>query len=269
MIFLAPGLIFMTALFLAPLVIVFYTSVTGDSGFTAAHYLELVSRPLYGRVMATTLEISVGATLLTLLIGYPVAYHLAMQKPRRRAVLIVFVLLPFWTSILVKSFAFTVLLGTNGIVNAFLRDALGVGGLKLLFNRPGVVIGMTHYLLPFMILTLLTSLVTQDPVYRRAAEIMGAGPWRIFRTVTFPLSVPGVVAGALLCLILSLGMFVTPALLGGRGDIMVSNLVDFHVRQTLDWGAASALSVVLIVLTAIFILLLARVRGGQSLGGPI
>lgn len=267
MAFLAPGLLFMAALFLAPLAVVVGTSVTGDDGLTLAHFAELVSRPLYHRVMLTTLEISAAATALTLLIGYPAAYYLARQRPVVRAVLTIFVLLPFWTSILVKSFAFAVVLGTNGLLNTFLREALGLGGLKLLFNRPGVIIGMTHYLLPFMIFTVLASLVTQDPVYRRAAEIMGAGPWRIFRTITLPLSLPGVVAGLLLCLILSLGMFVTPALLGGRGDIMMSNLVDFHVRQTLDWGVASALAVMLTAVTAVFTLLLARVRGGQFLGG--
>jgi ABC-type spermidine/putrescine transport system permease subunit I len=247
--------------------LVLHTSITGEAGFTASHYIELVSRPLYHRVMLTTLEISAAATVLTILIGYPIAYHLSGQTPRRRAALVVFVLLPFWTSILVKSFAFAVVLGTNGLVNTLLRDVLGIGGLKLLFNRPGVVIGMTHYLLPFMVFTVLASLLGQDPALKRAAAIMGARPWRIFWTVTLPLSLPGVVAGALLCLILSLGMFVTPALLGGRGDIMISNLVDFHVRQTLDWGVASALSVVLVAVTAVFTVLLARVRGAEFLEG--
>jgi putative spermidine/putrescine transport system permease protein len=262
-VFLLPAVLFMGAVFLLPLLVVVYTSFS-EGGFTLQHYRELVSRPLYLLVLKNTLEISGLSTGLTLLLGFPVAYHLARQSPRRRAFLIIFVMLPFWTSILVKSFAFTVLLGQNGILNSAIAAFLGDGAkVKLLFNRVGVVIGMTHFLLPFMVFTILASLLTQNPDLRRAAEIMGAGPLRIFSRITLPLSMPGVLAGVLLCFILSMGMFVTPALLGGRTDIMMSNLVDFHVRETLDWGVASSLSVCLIVLTAIFTLLLARVRGGQ------
>ncbi len=254
---------FMAAIFLLPLLVVVYTSFA-EGGLTLQHYRELVSRPLYVLVLKNTLEISALSTGLTLLLGYPIAYHLARQTPRRRAFLIILVLLPFWTSILVKSFAFTVLLGQNGILNSGLAALFGEGAkVKLLFNRAGVVIGMTHFLLPFMVFTILASLLTQNPDFRRAAEIMGAGPLRIFSRITLPLSMPGALAGVLLCMILSMGMFVTPALLGGRSDLMVSNLVDFHVRETLDWGVASSLSVCLILLTAVFTLLLARVRGGQ------
>lgn len=265
MIFLGPGLAFLLVLFLAPLVAIVYTSLAGAHGLTLAHYLELVSRPLYYRVFEATIEISVLATLFTLLIAYPVAAHLAKQRPRRRAVLIAFVMLPFWTSILVKSFAFTVLLGSHGIINSFLSDVLGLGRLPLLFNRPGVVIGMTHYLLPFMVFTILSNLVAQDPNLKRAASVMGAGNLRIFCSITLPLSLPGILAGAMLCLILSFGMFITPALLGGAHDMMISNLIDFDVRQILDWGTAAALSVALIVITALLTVALAQVRGGQLL----
>ncbi len=173
------------------------------------------------------------------------------------------VLLPFWTSILVKSFAFTVLLGEEGIINNVARALFGPDtALKMLFNRPGVVIGMAHYLLPFMIFAILTSLLAQNPDLRRAAEVMGAGRARIFRSVTLPLSMPGVIAGCLISVVLSLGMFVTPALLGGPKDMMLANLVEMHVRQTLDWGLAAALTVLLIILTALLSALISRVRGG-------
>lgn len=265
MAFLTPILLFMVLTFLVPLLVVVHTSVT-ETGFTFDHYKELVSRPLYWMVLRNTLEISALSTAFTLFLGYPIAYHLAQQTPRRRAFLLTLVLLPFWTSILVKSFAFTIVLGQNGIINSILTAALGEGAqIKMLFNRPGVVIGMSHFLLPFMVFTVLASLLAQNPDLRRAAEIMGAERTRIFWSIVFPLSLPGVLAGALLCMILSMGMFVTPALLGGRGDIMVSNLVDFHVRETLNWGVASALAVCLIGVTAVFTLLLARVRGGQLL----
>jgi len=265
-VFLLPAILFMAATFLLPLVVVAYTSISGEAGLTLEHYRELFSRPLYAIVLKNTLEISVLSTALTLLLGYPIAYHLSRQSPARRAFLIILVLLPFWTSILVKSFAFTVLLGHNGLINSVLVSALGSGArIKLLFNRPGVIIGMTHFLLPFMVFTILASLVTQNPDLRRAAEIMGAGRVRIFWNVTLPLSMPGVLAGVLFCMILSLGMFVTPALLGGRTDLMISNLVDFHVRETLNWNVAAAVSMCLILLTAVFTIMLARIRGGQLL----
>lgn len=255
----------MAAVFLAPLAFVGYESVVGPDGLTTAFYRELVSRPLYYRVLENTVEISALATLCTLLVAYPIAYHLARRSPRRRALLTILVLLPFWTSILVKSFAFTILLGRAGILNGLL-GRIGIPPLPLLFNRFGVMIGLTHYLLPFMVFAILPSLLSQPPELRRAAEVMGAGSLRIFWRVTLPLSLPGVMAGALLCLILGMGSFVIPALLGGRTDLMIANLIDFDVHETLDWNEASAIAVVLVVLTGLFALLLGRVRGAELLG---
>ena len=266
-VFLVPACLFMCAIFLLPLLLVVYTSFGGPEP-TLASYAELVSRPLYVNVLWNTLQISAASTLATVLLAYPIAYHLARQTPRRRALLLILVLLPFWTSILVKSFAFTVLLGNSGTLNSLLTALFGDGArVKLLFNRPAVLIGMTHYLAPFAVFSILASLLAQNPELRRAAEIMGAGRLRIFLTITLPLSLPGVLAGALLAMILSMGMFVTPALLGGRTDLMVSNLVDFHVHETLDWNAASALAVCLIVVTGLLAGLLSLVRPGQLVGG--
>ncbi|MCO5089484.1 ABC transporter permease [Bosea sp. (in: a-proteobacteria)] len=261
--FFLPALIVFAVIFMIPLGLVFYTSLF-DPGFTFVKYAQLLDEPLYGRVLLTTLEITATATALTLLIGYPVAYHLAGQPPRRRTLLLVLVLLPFWTSILVKSFAFAVLLGRGGLINNALAALFGEGArLELLYNRVGVMVGMTHYLLPFMVLIVLGSLLAQDGSLRRAAMMMGAGRLRIFWSITLPLSLPGVMAGTLICAILSFGMFITPALLGGRQDYMISNLIDLNVRETLDWPLASALSVALMVITALFVVGLARVRKGE------
>lgn len=261
-VFVTPIVVFFTIFFVLPLGLVVLASLF-DPVLTGSNYAELFTSGLYLRVLRSTLEISGLSTLVTLLIGYPVAYHLFKQPPRRRTLLMTLVLLPFWTSILVKSFAFTVLLGQEGIINNVARALFGPDmALKLLFNRPGVVIGMAHYLLPFMIFAILTSLLAQNPDLRRAAEVMGAGRARIFRGVTLPLSMPGVIAGCLISVVLSLGMFVTPALLGGSKDMMLANLVEMHVRQTLDWGLAAALTVLLIILTAILSALISRVRGG-------
>nr|WP_255553552.1 ABC transporter permease [Caenimonas aquaedulcis] len=200
----------------------------------------------------------------SLLLAYPTAYFLSRQPPRRRAFLMVFVLVPFWTSILVKSFAFTILLGQSGVVNQLLA-AVGLGPIKLLFNRFGVMVGMSHFLVPFMIFPILTSLLKQPPELAKAAAIMGAGKFRIFWKVTLPLSVPGVTAGCLLVFILSLGFYVVPALLGGRKDMMLANLVDFYTREAMVWPVASAIAVVLTTVAVAAALALSRVPGGSSL----
>ena len=263
--FLAPALAFMIAAFLTPLLFVAYTSVVGDQGPSLAYFGEILTRPLYRRVAENSLEISVMATACTLLVAYPIAYHLARRTPRQRALLVILVLLPFWTSILVKSFAFTVLLGHAGIVNHVI-EAIGLPALPLLFNRTGVMIGLTHFLVPFMVFAILPSLLSQPPELRRAAELMGAGSIRIFWSVTLPLSLPGVAAGAMICFILAVGTFVTPALLGGRSDLMIANLIDFHIHETLNWSLGSALAIMLALITAICTLVISRIRGGNLFG---
>jgi mannopine transport system permease protein len=263
--FLMPAVLLLLALFAVPVLLILVTSVGYPPG-TLQNYAEIVHDGLYATVMLNTLQIGALSTLLALLLGYPIAYHLARLSARRRAFYMMLVLLPFWTSILVKSFAFTVVLGNSGLVNSLIVAMFGPEArVPLLFNRFGVLIGMSHYLLPFMVLAILNSLLVQDAQLKRAAEIMGAGKVRIFTRITLPLSAPGITAGCLMCFILSLGMFITPALLGGRSDVMISNLIDFNVREALNWGLASALALVLVAITTVMIIGLARVRAGYSL----
>lgn len=264
-----PALAFVVALFLYPLLRLFWQSLaTIDGEFTLQGYVEVATSPLFRKVLWTTLEISATATVVTLLVAYPIAYHLARQTPRQRAFLLVLVLLPFWTSILVKSFAFTVVLGDQGLLNRMLSTLFGSAAmLKLLFNRTGVIIGLTHTFIPFMLFPILNSLLAQDPSLRKAAEVMGAGPLRIFLRITFPLSLPGVTAGCFLTFILSLGFFITPALLGGRQDVMLANLVDFFTRETLNWTLASAVSVVLLTVSVVLMLIMSRLPGGDAILG--
>lgn len=260
--FLAPICLLMLAVFLVPLAGIFWTSL--EEGPRA--YQELLDSRLFRVVLWNTFEISGGSTLASLLLGYPIAYHLARATPRRRTVYMMFVLLPFWTSILVKSFALTVILGEQGIVNDLLRLAGGEdAAVPLMFNRAGVTIGMTHFLLPFMVFPVLASLLAQGDQLQRAAQVMGAGATRIFLRITLPLSLPGVMAGCVMCFVLSLGMFITPALLGGRKDMMMANLVDFYTRVSLDWGVAAAIAVILLGLTAVLVLGLSRLPGEQRL----
>ena len=219
MVFAAPFFIYLAVVFLVPLILIIYTSFVAEdtSVFTLEFYKTFFTDDLYLRVLSTTFEISFLAAALALLVGYPVAFYLAKQPPKRRMYLAMFVLLPFYTSILVKSFAFTVILGHTGAVNWFLRLFMGPDfAVALLFNRLGVMFGLVHTTLPFVVFPILVSLLNQDPALHKAAEIMGAERTRIFWRVTFPLSLPGVLVGILLCVVHNFGTFVTPALLGGR-----------------------------------------------------
>ncbi|WP_204561684.1 ABC transporter permease [Azospirillum palustre] len=271
---LAPLTVLMFAILLYPLGLTLWTSLYDGqtSGQLSGHlslraYAELASSTLFLKVLRNTFEIAITGTLVSLVFGYPVAMHLAAQPPRRRTACLVMVMLPFWTSILVKSFALVAVFGNQGLVNQLLGFLSGGQiNLPMMFNRVGVVLGMINFLLPFMILSILGSLLALDRRLILAAETMGAGPLRIFWKIILPLSLPGVVAGVLINVTLSIGMYITPALLGGRQDMMVANLVDFYTRQTLDWTAASATAVALLAISGLLVAMLGRVRGGLSGG---
>ena len=268
---LLPVSLLLVAFFAWPLALVGWSSVynSSSSALTLQAYGSLSTSTLFYRVLANTLEISCVATLASLVLGYIIALHLARMDARRRAPYMVLVMLPFWTSILVKSFAFTVVLGDRGLVNQLLAWLAELWGgtlhLEMLFNRVGVIIGMTNYLLPFMVFPIMASLLAQNESLLRVAEIMGAGPVRIFLRITLPLSLPGVLAGVLMNMTLAMGMYITPALLGGRRDMMMANLVDFYTRQTLDWNLASAIAIVLLAISGLLIAALMRVQRNEPI----
>jgi len=261
--FIAPAAILSLLVALLPFIFIFYTSTAGGTSTDA--FASILGSSLFQRAMQTTLQVAFFSSVVSLILGYIVALHLARQSPRRRAALMVLVLLPFWTSILVKSFAFTIILGREGIINSFLSWIVGMEVvLPLIFNRIGVLIGMTNYLTPLVVFPILASLLAIDPALYKAAEVMGAKPGRIFFTVTLPLSAPGVLAGLLSAAVMSLGFFIVPALLGGRQDIMLANLVDFYTREVLDWNVAAAVGVILFVLVAIFAIPATIMRRGKQ-----
>ncbi len=263
---LAPLTLLMIAMLVYPLALTVWTSIH-PGRFSLEAYTDLINSTLFLRVLRNTFEISIAGTLVSLVVGYPVAMHLAAQSPRRRTAYLIMVMLPFWTSILVKSFALTTVFGNQGLVNQLLGFLSGGQiNLPMMFNRVGVILGMINFLLPFMILSILGSLLAQDRTLVLAAETMGAKPLRIFWKITLPLSLPGVIAGVLINVTLSIGMYITPALLGGRQDMMVANLVDFYTRQTLDWTAASATAVVLLAISGALVALLGKARGGGTIG---
>lgn len=223
-------------------------------------YEKALTDGLYVGVLIDTMLIGAYVSAVCLVLGYPVAYFLASTRPPWPTIGIMFVLLPFWTSILVRTYGWMILLGRNGIVNRFLLEAgLIATPLPLLNNMNGVLIGMVHVLLPYMVFPIYAVMRRVDPGLIAAAEGLGAPGWQIFRRVYFPLTLPGVLAGVTLVYILSIGFFITPALLGGGKVIMIAVLIEMQVRQFLNWGFAAALSAVLLIATLIVYLVLRRI----------
>jgi len=261
-----PALLFLLALFAVPLARLFWLSI--DKG-SFAPYGKALTGELYLSVLLDTFEIAALVTAAALLLGYPVAYFLATRPPRWRVMGLAFVMLPFWTSILVRTYAWMVLLGRNGVFNRLLLDLGAIDApLPLLNNRTGVVIGMVHVLLPYMVLPIFNALRKVDPNLVHAAEGLGAPFHAIFRRIYVPLTIHGVVAGVTLVFVLSLGFFITPALLGGGRVVMIANLIEQQVREFLNWAFAGALSVLLLGATLAAFVLVQRTLRLRIGGAP-
>ena len=213
-------------------------------------------------ILLRTFKISAVVALLCALLGYPLAYLLATQPERRANLLLILVLLPFWTSALVRTTAWVVLLQSEGVVNGLLQ---GVGAidepLALIYNRLGVYIAMTHVLLPFLVLPLYGVMRGISTVEMRAASSLGANPFTVFRRIYFPQTVPGLLAGMIIVFTLSLGYYITPALVGGPTDQMISYFVALYTNKELNWGQASALGAVLLFATLILYAVYNRLVG--------
>src|SRR5579864_8294724 len=249
-----PALLFYVAVYVYPLSRLGAWSVY-DKGFTLKFYAELFAEGMYLKALSNTLEISVLVTAACLILGYPLSYLIVTTSSTPRRILMVLVLVPFWTSILVRTFAWIVILGNNGLVNrAFTNIGLIDHPIKLLFNMVGVQVGMVHVLLPFMVFPLLGVMSRIDLNVVRIARSLGATPSRAFLHVFLPLSLPGVAAGCVLVFLLAIGFYVTPALLGGPGEITLATLIDMMINTLLNWGLAATLGVLLVaVVAAIFV----------------
>jgi len=262
----APALLYLIVLFLVPVAQFLTLAVHGPRGMTLQYWQKLAATPVYLRVILTTFQVSALVAVICVVAGYPVAYVLAHLKERGRNAWLILVLLPFWTSFLVRTFAWITLLGNTGFFNRVL-SALHLPHLPLMYNLTGVLIGMVHALLPFAILTMLGVMQSIDRRLRPAAELLGAPPsvsfWRIF----FPLSLPGVAAAALLVFITSLSFFITPAFLGGPKQLLIAQAIQTKINEQLDWGFAAVLSVVLLVTTLLVFALYAKLLGLENLYG--
>ena len=246
---LGPIAVWNAVFFIVPLAVMIGHSVN-DHGLSLARYRDLFTTPLYLSVMQTTFEISLLVTLGCLLLGYPVAYRLATAGPRARTLMLALVLLPYWLDYIVRSYSWMVLLGRMGLVNRTLIDLGLIGApLAILYTRWSVAIGMIQILLPLMVLTLYAAMLRIDTSLLQAAAAHGASPSASFWRVFFPLSLPGVYGACLLTFVTSLGFYITPALLGGRKDTMISQLIVTVSTDMLDWSLASAVSVLLLVVS--------------------
>jgi putative spermidine/putrescine transport system permease protein len=230
------------------------------------NYQQFFDTPAYLKILRRTFVTATIVTVVCLALGYPYAYLMTVVRPRWRIVLLAVVLVPFWTSLMVRTYAWIVLLQDTGVVNDILA-ALGIGRLSLIRNTVGVTIGMTQILLPFMVLPLYSTMQGIDRRLLHAAEGLGAPPRTAFLRVYVPLSMPGVTAGATLVFILALGFYVTPALLGSPQNALLSQLVVQQVSQLLNFGMGGAMAAILLAVTAIVFLLVSRVvRPGRALG---
>jgi putative spermidine/putrescine transport system permease protein len=225
-------------------------------------------RRIYLLLFERTFILSAVITALTLLLGYPIAHLLATLPLRISNLLMIFVLLPFWTSLLVRTTSWIVLLQQQGVINSTLV-ATGIiddeSRLSMIYNQAGTIIAMTHILLPFMVLPLYSVMRPISPSYVRAARSLGASSWRAFRSIYFPLTIPGIAAGGLLVFILAVGYYITPALVGGASGQLISNLIAYHMTDSLNWSLAAALAAILLGAVLILYWLYDRLIGIDNL----
>jgi putative spermidine/putrescine transport system permease protein len=261
-----PLLAYLIFFYAYPVIAMLFRSVS-EPTWSLTNYSQLVRTSVYVHVMWITVWISIVVTVCTLILGYPVAYVISSVTTTKSNLLIVLVLVPFWTSILVRTYAWMVLLGREGIVNQFLQS-IGVidQPLRLLNTRFAVYVAMVHILLPFMILPLYSVMRGIDRSVLQAAEGLGARPIAVFRQVLLPLSLPGVAAGCLLVFILSLGFYITPALVGGPRDLMISVLIAQQVNL-FNWAFASALAAVLLIGALLIFVIFNRILGVEKIFG--
>jgi ABC-type spermidine/putrescine transport system permease subunit I len=256
----APAILLVIVAMAVPVAWLFGLSFLADDGsFSLVHYRRMIEQPSYARIFLATFNVSLLTTAVCIVLGYPLAYVLS-QLPRRAANLcLIAVMLPFWTSLLVRTYAWLVLLQRQGLVNTWgMQLGLWDEPLALVHNLSGTLIGMVHIMLPFLVLPVLGTMRSIDQDYVKAAANLGASPTRAFWTVFFPLSLPGLFAGALIVFIICLGFYVTPAVLGGGKVIMVSNQIASDIELFFNWGAASSLGVVLLILTLLFLYVASR-----------
>lgn len=253
--------------FILPMVYILIRTLTENG---TADFTEFFTDPFYLDILWTTIRVSLVSTAVSLLLGYPTAYYMARTTSRLKQAMVIVILFPFLVSAVVRSYGWMVILGTNGLLNQLL---LGLGlisePLKLLNTEAAVIIGMIHLLIPYMILSLVGVLQSIDPNVEYAAYSLGASPMATFRKVVFPLSTPGIISGCVLVFTMSMTSYVTPKLLGGSKFRMMATMVVQEINVNFDWGAASAISYILlaVILAVQVVVVLVTGRYMKRMGG--
>jgi putative spermidine/putrescine transport system permease protein len=264
---LAPVLVLILTIFDWPLLQTMYWSILDeDTGrLTLAHFREFWESQAYLRIIWRTLRIALTVTAVTILLGYPLAYWATRLSGGRRLVVLGLVVMTFWVSILVRTYAWIVVLGSSGLIN---RSLMGMGltekPVQFLYNEVGIIIGMVNVLLPFLVLPLYAAMVRVDQRLLQVAETMGAKPGRVFWQVFFPLTIGALVTSSILVFILALGFYITPAILGGGKVPLVANMMDLLINRVANWNMAAVVSVVLLAMTLSLYALYQRLRDGQT-----
>ncbi|MCV3274372.1 ABC transporter permease [Roseobacter sinensis] len=253
-----PALAIMIIFYIYPVLGIWQISVTEpEAGF--GNYVRMVDSSAVRTSFLITFRVAAITTVGCLILGYIVAYTIANFASRLTPLMLALVLLPFWVSVLIRSFSWIVLLGRSGLVNDTLRDMGFIDApLRLMHNELGVLIAMIHVMLPFAILPMLANMRGISDTYVKAARGLGASEWTAFRSVYLPQTLPGVMSGVLLVFVLALGFYITPALLGGGRVLMISEYITYQIQEFLAWGLGSALSVALLIATALVLLIAAR-----------
>ena len=261
---LLPALLFLAIFFAYPLFDMVMRSFESETGYTLQHYERFFTRSIYPRILWITVRIALLTTMLCLLIGYAIAYVMANARPAIARVMLMLVILPFFTSMLVRTYAWMVILSPNGPLNALLAQ-FDINNIRLIYNLSGVLIGMVYTMLPYMVLTLYSVMRGIDGRLIDVARGLGASDWNAFWRIYFPLSLPGVAGGVLLVFILSSGFYIVPRLMGGDREQMLATIIAYQVDILLNWNFASALAVILLVLTLVSFGIYARILGLRQL----
>lgn len=239
----------------------FKLSIIDENGFTLKYLTQVLTQRVYIKVLFKTFEIAFLVTFICIIFGYPVAYLATNAKSKRvRGLIMTAVLIPFMISMLVRNFSWTIVLQNKGIINQLLLHLKIIDEpIQMLYNTTGVLVGMVHVLLPYMVISLTTIMKSIDKNLLLASQNMGAKPSKGFINVYLPLSMSGVLSGGLIVFLLSLGFFITPSLLGGSKDMMISSLIEMNINTTLNWNLAAALAVVLFLITILMIVVIGLV----------
>ena len=263
-----PYLLMVTALIVIPVGWLFYLSFIGrDGSLSFENYERMMKSKAYIRIFLTTFKISILTTIICAAIGYPLAYFMSQLSRKWANICMIGVLIPFWTSLLVRTYAWLVLLQKKGLLNNMaIEMGLISEPIKIVHNTTGTLIGMVHIMLPFLILPLYANMRAIDKDALKAASSLGATPTRAFWTVFFPLSLPGLLAGLLIVFVLCLGFYVTPAILGGGRVIMAAMKISSNIELYFSWGAASARGVVLLVVTGSILFIASKLVSMDQLG---